>query len=66
MAFYATFQAFGLDCSKLKGLWGLSQCGWWWPFTDVVILTERPVKLEMKDKGLKCVEYADGLKVEKD
>jgi len=34
--------------------------GWFFPFDDAVILTERPTHLLMREKKLKHIEYADG------
>ena len=41
LAFYG--EALGLRCAdRLAGLAGLATCGYWWPFRNVVVLTERP------------------------
>jgi len=37
--------------------------GWWFPFKDTVILTERPTYLLMKEKKLRHIEYRDGFTV---
>lgn len=40
-------------------------CGWWWPYTDLCILTERPVSLKRDNRGRlhnekgKVVRYGD-------
>jgi len=40
------------DCKKLDGLFGLAQsCGWWWPFENAVILTERPCAMHRDAAG---------------
>lgn len=63
--FYKETEIKGLDV--LEGLWLLAQsCGWWWAFTDAVILTEKPVflsrdldnRLHHEDKA--AIAYSDG------
>jgi hypothetical protein len=67
LGFYATFDRFGLDVSKLDGLLALARfCGWWWPFAGAVILTERPRRLCRDTEGRlhsddgRAIEYPDG------
>ena len=52
---------------KIAGLDGLVRsCGWWWPFENVAILTERPCFLARDDQGRlhheagAAIEYPDG------
>ena len=59
---------FGLmNWSQLSSRLLLAQsAGWWWPFENAVILTERPIRISRDLKGrlhhesLKAVEYPDG------
>ena len=52
IGFLETFGRFGLDVSRLAGLTGLTQtCGWYWPFSNAVILTERPCALHRNARG---------------
>ena len=53
-------------CEKLKPLMDLAQhSGWWWPFTGVVIFSEKPEEIHMtngrlhKDGG-PAIRYRDG------
>ncbi len=68
------FDFFKSEChikglEKLDGLFELSQnCGWWWPFNGLAILTERPIEIHMKDKKLHreggpAILYKDGFSV---
>ena len=42
-AYYAYFEAIGLDCSRYRGLWATAKhCGWWWAFKDVAVVTPKP------------------------
>ena len=48
LGFYDFFKSeLSLECcAKLIPLMNLSEhCGWWWPFNDAVILTEKPTSL---------------------
>lgn len=70
LAFYDTFARFGIDTSRLNGLKRVAgSAGWWWPFTDAVILTDRPEHLSWdaqqrlhNDTG-PAVRYRDGFEV---
>jgi hypothetical protein len=44
LSFYDVFRRIGLkEIDQLNGIIQISQnCGWWWPFSGAVILTERP------------------------
>ena len=61
-------EARGAKCaSRMNGLLAIAQSsGWWWPFANVVILTERPVELHLDSDGrLHCEDrpallYRDG------
>jgi hypothetical protein len=68
LSFYRVFRSAGVEAAKR--LDGLSQvatsAGWWWPFKQAVILTERPCHLHRddqyrlhNDKGL-AIAYPDG------
>ena len=60
--------AFGLmSWSGTKEMLTLGQSsGWWWPFENAVILTERPIRItrdhagRLHNESLKAVEYPDG------
>ena len=47
------FKRLNLDCgNRLEGLSIVARnAGWWWPFTDAVILTERPTELHRNSDG---------------
>ncbi len=70
LGFYQYFaEVCGLQSkvNKLTGLVGLGQtCGWWWPFANVVILTERPKRIARDEQNRlhcetgKAIEYPDG------
>ena len=71
LGFYAAFERFGIKAAqKLHGLQEVARsCGWWWPFADAVILTERPNKILRDDQNrLHCengpaLSYPDGFSV---
>ena len=49
LAFYNFFHAeCGLDLSKLNGLWASTECGWFIPFADTVIISPRPYKIRTR------------------
>ncbi len=55
---------------RLTGLGGLARStGWWWPYTEVAILTERPVDMERDNDGRlhsatgPALRYRDGFAV---
>ncbi|MBX9692115.1 MAG: hypothetical protein K2Z81_07010, partial [Cyanobacteria bacterium] len=57
----------GFDLKDIRGLVALSRnCGWWWTFEDVCIITERPMNLFLDAEGRlhndfgPSLEYADG------
>ena len=57
----------GIDVSKLRGLMDLARhAGWFWPFREAVILTERPVMLTRDSDGRlhgesdAAIKYGDG------
>jgi hypothetical protein len=54
LCFYDFFaQVCGVEeCRKLEGLNLVAQsCGWWWAYDSVAILTERPQRLSLDDRG---------------
>jgi hypothetical protein len=67
LAYFDALGLYGLDVSPLDGLMEIAaSCGWWWPFEDVCVLSERP-SLVARDAGgrLDCsdgpaVAYPDG------
>jgi uncharacterized protein (TIGR02996 family) len=51
------------DCEELIPLTKLAcHVGWWFPFENTCIVTERPSKLVLKDDEVE-IEYSDGFKV---
>ena len=61
------FARLGIDVSRADGLIGVARnSGWWWAFSDVVILTERPLVLHRDDRGRlhaesgPAIAYPDG------
>ena len=69
LAFYDFFKTeTNLECcKKITGLINAAMnCGWFWPFENAVIITERPRKITLDDqKRLHCenglaIEYPDG------
>ena len=65
LAFYAVMQLAGVKAAaRLTPLMVLAHhCGWWWPFSGAVILTERPEVLEMSGGKLVRIRYSDGFEV---
>ena len=54
LAFYSFFreQCDPALADKLRGMDEVARsCGWWWPFTNAVILTERPTEVHRDDRG---------------
>jgi hypothetical protein len=67
LAFYDALGQCGMDVSRLDGLTEIaSSCGWWWPFDDVCVLTERHSLLARDEHGRlhsshgPAVVYPDG------
>ena len=67
VGFYLYFRdVVGIRLDQLEGLEGLLNCGWWWPFKNAVILTERPCSLFRDDnfrlhhESKLAIEYPDG------
>ena len=69
LAFYEFFEReCGLECcEKLRGMQTAAQhCGWWWPFVNAVIITERPRTLAHDAEGRlhredgPALQYPDG------
>jgi hypothetical protein len=61
------FAKLGIDVSPLDGLLAVAHnAGWWWPSEDLVILTDRPKRIQRDDLGrLHCedgpaLQYRDG------
>jgi hypothetical protein len=70
LAFYDALGQVGVDVSPLDGLTEIAAaCGWWWPFKDLCILTERHSRLELDPRGRlhapagPAVVYPDGWSV---
>jgi hypothetical protein len=52
LASYAYFDAIGVDCSKLKGLWATAKhCGWWWAFKNIAVVTPKPSAIHLDELG---------------
>lgn len=52
LAVYAYFDALGIDCSPLKGLWATAQhCGWWWAYKQIAIVTPKPSVIRLDKQG---------------
>lgn len=53
LSFYDTFDQFGLEEAKpIRGLVKAAQnAGWWWPFDNVVIMTDRAAELHRDAQG---------------
>jgi hypothetical protein len=53
VAFYDFFRRLGVaGCQRLAGSMAVARnAGWWWPFRDAVVLTERPVELHRDEQG---------------
>jgi hypothetical protein len=52
LASYAYFDAIGVDCSKLKGLWATAKhCGWWWAFKNIAVVTPKPSAIHLDEQG---------------
>lgn len=67
LSFYSCFDLLGLRSPRLlRPLFALSRAtGWWWPFSNVCVLTDLPTRLVMRDKKLVRIDYADGLVIER-
>jgi hypothetical protein len=70
LAFFDALGQCGVDVSPLDGLTQIAAaCGWWWPFRDLCILTERHSRLACDPRGRlhapagPAVEYPDGWSV---
>ncbi len=70
IAFYDALGQVGVDVSPLDGLTEIAAaCGWWWPFKNLCILTERHSRLECDLRGRlhapagPAVVYPDGWSV---
>jgi len=52
LAFFAYFDAIGVECSKVKGLFATAKhCGWWWAFKDVAVAIPKPSAIRLDDRG---------------
>jgi hypothetical protein len=52
LAFFAYFDAIGIDCSKLKGLWASTKhCGCWWAFENLAVITPKPSAIRLDAQG---------------
>ena len=70
--FWVSWQAFesffdevcGLDHAKLEQARAYRRaqqsCCWWWPYSEFVVVSDRPVRIETRDKQLYC-ETGKGL-----
>jgi len=68
LAFTDFFEHF-MDIPDIQGLSRMRQCGWWWPFDDLVILTERPSLIKFDQNNVAhsavgpAIAYPDGFSV---
>jgi len=67
LAYFDAMGRYGLDVSQLDGLLEVAgSCGWWWPFEDVCVLTERHSFVALDASGRlhasdgPAVAYPDG------
>ena len=67
LAFFDVLAESGVDVAEMESLIEIARSsGWWWPFDDVCVLTERPSSLSFDDEGrLHCSDgpavcYPDG------
>ncbi|GGM87344.1 DUF6745 domain-containing protein [Dactylosporangium sucinum] len=71
VVFHDVFRRLGVSgCQRLAGQMTVARnAGWWWPFQDAVVLTERPTELHRDDQGRlhhptgPAVRYPDGFAV---
>lgn len=65
LSFYSTLSAFGLykKCGPLDGLFRTLECGWWWPCSDIAVLTELPIEVVMNGRKISRIVYGDGFKL---
>jgi hypothetical protein len=54
-------------CEKMRGMFAQAEhCGWWWPFENAVIATDKPTALHLDDHGRlhhpteAAISYGDG------
>ncbi len=69
VAVFEALRAFGLtaETKELAGLCAITEnCGWWWPFENLCVLTDHPTRLELDTEGRlhsasgPAVGYSDG------
>ena len=71
LAFYDYFRKIGLknETQKLSGLWEIAKsAGWWVPFSEICLASERPMELHKKGERLhrdggSAVLYPDGFAI---
>ena len=70
LAWLETFDGLVSQVERTKGLRRLARaCGWWWPFENAVILTERPTILARDDANRlhsdigPALQYPDGFSI---
>lgn len=53
LSFYDFFKRIGVEgLDQLEGLWMIAKsAGWWWPFEELAVITERPVELHLDDRN---------------
>lgn len=57
------------EIDQLEGVFGMAGCGWWWPFEDVAILTERPMAIHQDTRNRlhnptgPAISYSDGFEL---
>lgn len=50
ISLHACLKYLGADTSRLEGIMEVAEtCGWWWPYDDMVIISDRPTVMELDD-----------------
>ncbi|MGD1910189.1 MAG: DUF6745 domain-containing protein [Rivularia sp. (in: cyanobacteria)] len=53
LAYYAYFDAIGVDCSKLIAWWTTAkECGCWWCFENIAVVTPKPSEIHLDNEYL--------------
>jgi hypothetical protein len=70
LSFYDFFREIGVELPILDGLIALAKtCGWCWPFSELIVMTERPTKIVRDDQNRPhcengmAIQYSDGFGV---
>lgn len=47
---HACLKYLGADVSRIEGIMEVAEtCGWWWPYEDMVVISDRPTVMELDD-----------------